>query len=78
MNWGILETIYLVISFIVGFVITLLIVPNIIRIMKRKGHTGIDIHKTLENGSPGIWWDFYYHWYINYCYTTDYIFSGFL
>ena len=52
MNWGILETIYLVISFIVGFVITLVIIPYIIRIMKRKGYTGIDIHKTLKNEVP--------------------------
>ncbi len=52
MNWGILETIYLVISFIVGFVITLVIIPYIIKIMKRKGYTGIDIHKTLKNEVP--------------------------
>ncbi|MBY9014125.1 MAG: hypothetical protein KGD68_00395 [Candidatus Lokiarchaeota archaeon] len=52
MNWGILETIYLVISFIVGFVITLVIIPYIIRIMKRKGYTGIDIHKTLKTEVP--------------------------
>ncbi len=52
MNWGILETIYLVISFIVGFVITLVIIPYIIRIMKRKGYTGIDIHKTLKTDVP--------------------------
>jgi UDP-N-acetylglucosamine--dolichyl-phosphate N-acetylglucosaminephosphotransferase len=48
MNWGILEILYLVISFIAGFVITLVIIPYIIRIMKRKGYTGIDIHKTLK------------------------------
>jgi len=48
MNWGILETFYLVISFIAGFVITLVIIPHIIRIMKRKGYTGIDIHKTSK------------------------------
>ncbi len=48
MNWGILETFYLVISFIAGFVITLVIIPYIIRIMKRKGYTGIDIHKTSK------------------------------
>ena len=52
MNWGILETIYLVISFIVGFVITLVIIPYVIRIMKRKGYTGIDIHKTLKTEVP--------------------------
>ncbi len=52
MNWGILETIYLIISFIVGFVITLVIIPYIIRIMKRKGYTGIDIHKNLKTEVP--------------------------
>ena len=52
MNWGILETIYLIISFIVGFVITLVIIPYIIRIMKRKGYTGIDIHKTSKTEIP--------------------------
>ena len=52
MNWGILETIYLIISFIAGFVITLVIIPNIIRIMKRKGNMGIDIHKTLKTEVP--------------------------
>jgi len=52
MHWGILETIYLVTSFIAGFVITLLIIPYIIRIMKRKGYTGIDIHKTTKTEVP--------------------------
>ncbi len=52
MNWGILETIYLIISFIVGFVTTLVIIPYIIRIMKRKGYTGIDIHKNLKTEVP--------------------------
>ena len=48
MNWGILETVYLVISFTVGFFVTLVIIPYIIRIMKRKGYTGTDIHKTVK------------------------------
>ncbi|MBY8981779.1 MAG: hypothetical protein KGD57_02445 [Candidatus Lokiarchaeota archaeon] len=48
MNWGILETVYLVISFTVGFFVTLVIIPYIIRIMKRKGYTGTDIHKTAK------------------------------
>ncbi|MHA1391377.1 MAG: hypothetical protein ACTSQT_03950, partial [Promethearchaeota archaeon] len=38
--------------FIVGFVITLVIIPYIIRIMKRKGYTGIDIHKTSKTEVP--------------------------
>lgn len=44
-NWDIVETIYLIIIFIVGFVITKFIIPFIIKIMKKKGYTGIDIHK---------------------------------
>ncbi len=44
-NWNIVETIYLIIIFIVGFVITTLIIPPIIKFMKNKGYTGIDIHK---------------------------------
>ncbi|NVM17783.1 MAG: hypothetical protein HWN80_08700 [Candidatus Lokiarchaeota archaeon] len=39
------EFIYLIIVFIVGFVITTLIIPSIIKIMKKKGYIGIDIHK---------------------------------
>ena len=52
LNWGILETTYLLISFIAGFVITLLIIPYVMRIMKRKGYTGIDIHKTAKTEVP--------------------------
>jgi len=44
-NWDIVETIYLIIIFIVGFVITTLIIPPTIKFMKKKGYTGIDIHK---------------------------------
>ncbi len=44
-NWDIVETIYLTIIFIVGFVITTLIIPPTIKFMKKKGYTGIDIHK---------------------------------
>ncbi|GAG65836.1 unnamed protein product, partial [marine sediment metagenome] len=52
LNWGILETTYLILSFIAGFVITLLIIPYIMRIMKRKGYMGIDIHKTAKTEVP--------------------------
>jgi UDP-N-acetylglucosamine--dolichyl-phosphate N-acetylglucosaminephosphotransferase len=52
LNWGVLETTYLILSFIAGFVITLLIIPYIMRIMKRKGYTGIDIHKTAKTEVP--------------------------
>ncbi|GAG76474.1 unnamed protein product, partial [marine sediment metagenome] len=45
LNWNIVEIIYLIIIFIVGFLITRLIIPSIIKIMKKKGYIGIDIHK---------------------------------
>jgi UDP-N-acetylmuramyl pentapeptide phosphotransferase/UDP-N-acetylglucosamine-1-phosphate transferase len=48
LNWEIVETIYLIIIFIVGFVITTIIIPPIIKIMKKKGYIGIDIHKTSK------------------------------
>jgi len=45
LNWGILELFYLIIVFIVGFMATLLLIPHIIKIMKKKGYIGYDIHK---------------------------------
>jgi len=45
LNWDIVETIYLIIIFIVGFAVTSLIIPYIIKFMKKKGYIGIDIHK---------------------------------
>jgi len=48
LNWGVLEVIYLIIVFAVGFTITMVIIPYLIKIMKRKGHIGIDIHKNLK------------------------------
>ena len=45
LNWSVVEIIYLIIIFIVGFLITKLIIPFIIKIMRKKGHIGIDIHK---------------------------------
>jgi UDP-N-acetylglucosamine--dolichyl-phosphate N-acetylglucosaminephosphotransferase len=48
LNWGVLEVVYLIIVFAVGFTITMAIIPYIIKIMKRKGHIGIDIHKNLK------------------------------
>jgi UDP-N-acetylglucosamine--dolichyl-phosphate N-acetylglucosaminephosphotransferase len=50
-NWDIIETIYLIIIFIAGFVITYLIIPYLIKFMKKKGHVGIDIHK---NSRPEV------------------------
>ncbi|MFX0046754.1 MAG: hypothetical protein ACFE8G_01170 [Candidatus Hermodarchaeota archaeon] len=57
--WGISEVIYLTLICIVGFVITLLIIPYIIRFMKKKGYIGYDIHKNArpevaESGGLGI------------------------
>ncbi|NHJ23036.1 MAG: hypothetical protein EAX89_00570 [Candidatus Lokiarchaeota archaeon] len=59
LNWGFLEIIYLILVFIIGFVITYAIMPYIIKIMKRKGYVGIDIHKNSkpeipESGGLGI------------------------
>ncbi|GAI83994.1 unnamed protein product, partial [marine sediment metagenome] len=48
LNWGVLEAVYLIIVFIVGFTITMVIIPYLIKIMKRRGHIGIDIHKNLK------------------------------
>ncbi len=48
LNWNVVEIIYLIIIFIVGFLITTLIIPSIIKIMKKKGFIGIDIHKNSK------------------------------
>ncbi len=48
LNWGVLEAVYLIIVFVVGFAITMAIIPYLIKIMKRRGHIGIDIHKNLK------------------------------
>ncbi|MFX1277357.1 MAG: hypothetical protein ACFFAT_20235, partial [Promethearchaeota archaeon] len=51
LNWTILEIIYLIIIFAVGFGSTYLILPYIIKFMKRKGYIGYDIHK---NARPAV------------------------
>ncbi|MFX1382923.1 MAG: hypothetical protein ACFFBP_10820 [Promethearchaeota archaeon] len=51
LNWTILEIIYLIIIFAVGFGSTYLILPYIIKFMKKKGYIGYDIHK---NARPAI------------------------
>ena len=51
LNWGILEVLYLIIIFAVGFFVTLLIIPYVIKYMKKKGNVGYDIHK---NDRPEI------------------------
>jgi len=48
LNWGFLEVVFLIIVFAVGFTITMVIIPYLIKIMKRSGHIGIDIHKNLK------------------------------
>jgi len=51
LNWGLMEILFLIIVFIVGFLITLLVLPYIIKFMERKKYVGIDIHK---NAKPEI------------------------
>ncbi len=51
LNWGILEVFYLIIIFAVGFLSTFLIIPRLIKYMKKKGNVGIDIHK---NSKPEV------------------------
>ena len=51
LNWGILEVFYLIIVFIVGFLVTLCVLPFLIKFLKRKGYVGYDIHK---NSKPEI------------------------
>ena len=51
MNWGILEIFYITIVFAAGFMVTLLIIPYLINIMKKKGYVGYDIHK---NKNPEV------------------------
>ncbi|NVM34707.1 MAG: hypothetical protein HWN81_03865 [Candidatus Lokiarchaeota archaeon] len=51
LNWGLMEILFLIIVFIVGFFITYLALPYIIKFMERKKYVGIDIHK---NAKPEI------------------------
>jgi len=48
LNWSFVEAIYLIIIFSIGFAITITIIPFIIKLMKRKGYIGIDIHKNAK------------------------------
>ncbi len=48
LNWGLLEIVYFIIVFLSGFLVTLLIIPQIIKIMKKKGYVGYDIHKNAR------------------------------
>ena len=46
LNWDIVEIFYLILIFIVGFAITMFIIPYVMKFMKKKGYIGIDIHKS--------------------------------
>ena len=48
LNWSFMEIFFLSIIFIVGFLMTYLILPYLIKIMKRKGFVGVDIHKNAK------------------------------
>jgi UDP-N-acetylmuramyl pentapeptide phosphotransferase/UDP-N-acetylglucosamine-1-phosphate transferase len=48
LNWGLLEIVYFIIVFISGFLVTLFIIPILIKFMKKKGYVGYDIHKNAK------------------------------
>ena len=48
LNWTVLEIFFLIIVFVIGFSITYIILPPIIKFMKKKGYVGIDIHKNAQ------------------------------
>ena len=48
LNWSFMEIFFLIIIFIVGFLVTYLVLPYLIKFMKRKGYVGIDIHKNAR------------------------------
>jgi len=52
LNWGYIEIIYLSIIFIVGFLITYIVLPYLIKFMRRKEYVGIDIHKNAKPVIP--------------------------
>jgi len=47
-NWDFICILNLAIIFVIGCIITYLLIPFIIRFMKRKGFIGYDIHKTIK------------------------------
>ena len=51
LNWSFVEIIYLLIIFLVGFGTTYLILPFIIKFMKKRKFVGYDIHK---NSRPEV------------------------
>ncbi len=59
LNWGFLEIFYLIVIFGIGFAATVIVIPFIIKFMKKTGHVGKDIHKNAhpevaESGGLGI------------------------
>ncbi len=48
LNWSFMEIFFLLIIFIAGFLMTYIILPYLIKIMKRKGFVGVDIHKNAK------------------------------
>ncbi len=48
LNWGFYEILFLIIIFAIGFSLTLIIIPYIIKLMKKKGFIGFDIHKNTR------------------------------
>ncbi|MEJ2294645.1 MAG: hypothetical protein P8Y23_07730 [Candidatus Lokiarchaeota archaeon] len=48
LNWDFAEVVYLTIIFFIGLIITYLIIPIIIRFMKKKHFVGYDIHKASK------------------------------
>ena len=52
LNLGFLEFIYLILIFLAGILITYFTLPYIIKAMKSKGYTGIDVHKNLKPKVP--------------------------
>ncbi|MFW9936246.1 MAG: hypothetical protein ACFFD5_01220 [Candidatus Thorarchaeota archaeon] len=52
LNWGIFEVISLLTICIAGFFTTIIIIPYVIGLMKRKGYIGNDIHKNSKPEVP--------------------------
>ncbi|MFX1386075.1 MAG: hypothetical protein ACFE9M_02565, partial [Promethearchaeota archaeon] len=51
LNWSFIEIVFLLIIFVVGFLITYIILPHLIKFMEKRRFVGIDIHK---NAKPEI------------------------
>jgi UDP-N-acetylglucosamine--dolichyl-phosphate N-acetylglucosaminephosphotransferase len=51
LNWGFFEIFILIVIFIIGFLVTYLILPHIVKFMKTRKYVGYDIHK---NSRPEV------------------------